>query len=319
MSFFKNKKILVTGGSGFVGVNLISKLVPLGAVIRATYYNSLPKVHVNQVEYIQCDLTNKDHYKDLFSGIDYVFMCAANSSGAAVMEKMPLVHLTPNVVMNALCLEAAYKENVEKFIFISSNTVYPVTTYPVKESDANFNFYEKYHIVGWMKSFSEIMCDMYAKKIKKPMNTYVVRPGNLYGPYDKYGKEESKVIAALIRRAVERESPYVVWGDGLDVKDFLYIDDFIDGMLAVAQLDSLDTPINIASGVPSTVRDVLNHVLNITGYVTQPIFDSTMPTMIPFRKIDVTLAERLINWKPKHNLEQGLRKTIEWYVDNKAV
>ena len=162
--------------------------------------------------------------------IDYVFMLAANTSGAAVMEKTPLAHLTPNVIMNSQMLAAAYENQVSKFCFISSNTVYPVTDEPVKEEDVNYEFFSKYFIVGWMKLFSEKMSQMYSKHISNPMKTVVIRPGNLYGPHDKFTWTESKVIAALIRKSIERYDPLQVWGDGNDLKDFLYIDDFIDGL-----------------------------------------------------------------------------------------
>ena len=94
----------------------------------------------------------------------------------------------------------------------------------MKEVDAGYDFFDKYYIVGWMKRFSEIMCGMYASKIENPMDILIVRPGNLYGPFDKFTLKESKVIAALIRRAVQRDNPFTVWGDGSDMKDFLFID-----------------------------------------------------------------------------------------------
>ena len=111
-----------------------------------------------------------------------------------------------------------------------------------------------------MKRFSELMCEMYAEKIKVPMSTVVVRPGNLYGPFDKFTWKESKVIAALIRRAVERQDPFVVWGDGMDVKDFLYVDDFVDGLLLAFEHAQTYQPLNIASGQPVTIREVLNAI-----------------------------------------------------------
>jgi GDP-L-fucose synthase len=251
---------------------------------------------------------------DVCRDIDFVFMCAANSSGAAVMDRRPLTHLTPNLVMNAQMLAAAYENGVQKFCFISSNTVYPLTDQPVAEEAAGFEFYEKYFIVGWMKRFSEIMCDMYSEKINRKMSTLVVRPGNLYGPFDKFDPAESKVVAALIRRAVEKQNPYVVWGDGHDVKDFLFIDDFISGLIcAFARLENVG-PINIASGVPVTIRDVLSIIMREVGHDdAEIIFDASKPTMIPKRLIDVSKMNRLTGWKPQVSLADGLRETIRWY------
>jgi GDP-L-fucose synthase len=221
--------------------------------------------------------------------MDFVFMCAANSSGAEVMTKTPLVHLTPNVIMNSQMLAASYANDVKKFCFISSNTVYPLTDFAVAENDVTGEFFEKYFIVGWMKRFSELMCEMYAKKINSPMPTLIVRPGNLYGPRDKYKKKESKVVAALIRRAFEKENPFEVWGDGEDIKDFLYIDDFIEALLAAFEKSKDFDIYNIASGVPVTIKEVLKDIIQISKNQDIEVkFDATKPTMIPIRKIDIS-------------------------------
>ena len=230
MNFYSGKKVLVTGAAGFVGAHLVEKLVGYGAIVRGTIHKNPPLNPVNGVEYVKANLENAKECELATEGIDLVFMCAANSSGAEVMTKTPLVHLTPNVIMNSQMLAASYANEVKKFCFISSNTVYPLTDFAVSEEDVTGEFFEKYFIVGWMKRFSELMCEMYAKKISKPMPTLIVRPGNLYGPGDKFKRNESKVIAALIRKASEKENPFVVWGDGEDIKDFLFIDDFIEAL-----------------------------------------------------------------------------------------
>ena len=313
-NYFYGKKILVTGAAGFVGVNLVRKLVELGAEVRGTIFQRDPPEWIAGVEYIKVDLLKPSDCMKVTKGVDYIFMAAANSSGAAVIERTPLVHLTPNLVMNAQMLEAAYANQVKKFCFISSNTVYPLTDFAVVEEDVNNEFFEKYFIVGWMKRFSELMCEMYSTKIKEPMETIVVRPGNLYGPYDKYTLKDSKVIAALIRRAIERESPFKVWGDGLDIKDFLYIDDFIDGLLLSFQkLNTFDV-INIASGVAISIREVIPAILSAANYTNaEVVFDSSMPTMIPKRMIDISKANLLLDWAPKVGIDEGVRLTIEWY------
>jgi GDP-L-fucose synthase len=304
----------VAGGTGFVGVNLIQRLLTLGAIVRATIHKRAPVIENDLIEYVQADLTKPEDCRNAVEGIDYVFMCAANSSGAAVMEKTPLVHLTPNIVMNALMLEASYEANVKKFLFISSNTVYPVTDQPVKENDVINEFYEKYFIVAWMKRFSEIMCEMYATKIKKPMTTIVVRPANIYGPYDDFEWETSHVLPALIRRVVERHDPIVVWGNGSDVKDFIYIDDVIEGMLlAMEKTDGFDF-LNIASGKQYVLKDLLNIMISIDGYDGAVInFDASKPTMIPKRLIDTRKAKEILGFEAKTPIEEGIRMTIDWY------
>ena len=317
MSIYKGAKILVAGGTGFVGVNLIQRLLSLGATVRATIHRRTPVVKNDLIEYVQADLTKPEDCRRAVEGTDYVFLCAANTSGAAVMEKTPLVHLTPNLIMNALMLEASYEANVEKFLFISSNTVYPVTDQPAKEADVINEFYEKYFIVAWMKRFSEIMCEMYATKVKKPMTTIVVRPANIYGPYDDFAWETSHVIPALIRRVVERHDPIVVWGDGSDIKDFIFIDDMIDGLvLAMEKIDGYGV-LNIASGKQYVLKDLLNLMISIDGYGGAVInFDASKPTMIPKRLIDTRKAKELLDFEAKTAIEEGLKCTITWYRSN---
>lgn len=312
--FYDGKRVLVAGSSGFVGTNLVRELVKLGAIVRGSTHVKDPQEVIKGVEYMKADFLEMESCIKATKDMDYVFMAAANSSGAAIMEATPLVHLTPNVVMNSQILAASYENEVKKFCFISSNTVYPLTDSAVKEEEVTNEFYEKYFIVGWMKRFSEIMCEMYSKRIKNPMETLVVRPGNLYGPFDKFTWVESKVVAALIRRAIEKHNPFEVWGDGADLKDFLFIDDFTEGMLlAFARAEHFMT-INVASGIPVTIREILDVILKTSGHdQAQVKFDSTKPTMIPKRMIDISKMQELTGWNPETNLNDGIAQTIDWY------
>lgn len=312
--FFAGKKVLVAGASGFVGTNLTQRLLGLGASVTGSYYTRPPSENTQSINYIKSDFTSYDDCLKATENIDYVFMAAANTSGAEVIEKTPLVHLTPNVIMNAQMLAAAYENNVTKFCFISSNTVYPVTDFAVTEADVNCEFFEKYFIVGWMKLFSEKMSEMYASYINNPMSTIVVRPGNLYGPYDKFTWKESKVVAALIRKAVEKQNPLPVWGDGEDLKDFLYIDDFITGLLKVFEHSGSFEIVNIASGIPITIKEVLSEILLVTGHEDTEIeYDSSKPTMLPKRLINIDKAARIADWVPETSLASGLAATVSWY------
>jgi GDP-L-fucose synthase len=318
--FFKDKKVLVTGAAGFTGHNLVKRLLEEGANVIGTLHEKSPPECLNddgrdnEVGYYTVDLTKPEHCAKVVEGVDYVFMCSANTSGAAVMEHTPLAHVTPNVMMNTLMLEAAHKAGVRKFLFMSSTTVYPISEEPLKEDDVTDEFFEKYYCVGWMKRFSEVMCEMYSTKIKEPMITIVVRPGNLYGEHDDYEWDTSHSTAALIRRVVERHDPLVVWGDGSDLKDLTYITDLVDGMMiAMEKLDEF-TIVNIAAGQSYTIKETLQTILESDGYTDADVqYDLTKPTMIKSRLIDITKAKELLNFDPKHDLKSGIEKSIKHY------
>ena len=203
------ERVLVAGGTGFLGVNLIQRLLERGVSVRATLFERAPVITDERVKYVHGDLRNMEDCRKAVEGIDTVFMCAANTSGAAVMALTPLAHVTPNVVMNAQMLEAAYFAKVKKFVFISSSAAYPPTgDRPVREEEMfGADPYEVYFSVGWMKRYAEILCRIYAEKIKNPMPVLVVRPSNIYGPFDKFDFKRSHVTTALIRRVVERQKP----------------------------------------------------------------------------------------------------------------
>ena len=312
-NYFIDKKVLVAGGAGFVGTNLVQKLLELEAKVRAVDIKEL-QIKDERIEYFQADLTQKQNCQKAVEGVEYVFMMAANTSGAQVMEKTPLVHVTPNLIMNSLMLEDSYEAGVKKFLFHSSSTVYPVSDKPCKENDMKYgDLFSKYYFVGWMKQFSEVLCEMYTR-VKNPMKTIVVRPANIYGPYSDFELETSHVIPALIRKVIERQNPIEVWGDGNEVKDFIYVDDLVEGdLLAMEKLESFE-PLNIASGRPCSVKEVLEAILKADNYQDAKIvFDSSKPTMIPKRLIDPSRAKKLLGFEAKTSFVQGIKNTVEWY------
>ena len=317
--FFKGKKVLVAGGTGFVGTNLVLKLKELDANITATYHRHKPQIKNPSIKFIQADLTKAKDCKKVIKGQQYVFMCAANTSGAGIIEKTPLVHVTPNVIMNTLMMEAAYEAGVKKFLFISSNTVYPPFTHPVKEDEAwEAEPFEKYFPVAWMKRFGEKLSEIYTTKIKNPMTVVVVRPANIYGPYDDFNWETSHVIPALVRKVVERHNPIEVWGDGKEIKDIIYVEDFVKGMLlAMAKIDKF-LPINIGTGKGFSVVEIINKIIRIDEFKNAKIeYNKSKPIMIKKRILDINLAKKLIGFESKTPLAIGLTKTIFWYKENK--
>ena len=311
------KKALVLGGSGFVGINLINALVTKNYHVTGTFLNKKSFYKNPKAKYKKIDLRNLNSCIKLFKNMDYVFMCAANTSGAAIMKKNPLVHLNDNVVMNDNAINSAYQNKVKKFIFISSSVVYPVTKKAVTENDVNDSFFEKYYVAASMKRFAEKTCFIYSNKLKKSMKTLIVRPGNLYGDFDKFDLETSHVIPALIKKIENSKKILNVWGDGKDIKNFIYIKDFVNGVI-LATNSNLQV-VNIANNSSCTLNEVIQHIMNILKKRLLIKNDLSKPTMIPVRKISINLAKKKLGFKNKYSLKDGLRNTVEWYKSNKSI
>jgi GDP-L-fucose synthase len=319
MSYYRGKRVLVTGGAGFVGTHLIRHLAEGGAHVRATLHEKPPQLSLDTVEWVKGDLLDNKFCQETTRDIELVFMCAANTSGAGVMTKSPMVHVTPNVVMNTQLLDAAYQNGVGKTLFISSNTVYPNVTHAVTEDEMQFgNLYEKYFCVGWMKQFTEVLCQMYSEKLPRSMPCVVVRPANIYGPNDDFEWETSHVLPALVRKVVERHAPLEVWGDGNDIKDFIYIEDFIRGILAAMEHGSGYDPLNIGSGLEISIKQALATMLEEDDFRdARVVFNSRKPTMIPRRVINVEKANRTVGFEATTPFKEGIRRTITWYRTTK--
>lgn len=320
--FFKNKKVLVTGSAGLVGSNLIQQLLAEGAQVRGTLRRRPPVVEDKRIEYIRVDLTKGQDCRRALSGVEYVFHCAAETHGAAFMAKTPLALVTPNVLINAQILKAAYAAGVKKFLWLSSSTGYPPTgARMVKEKEMfEGDPYEKYFFVGWMKRFTEVLCRMYGEKMAKPMTAIVLRPTNIYGPNDDFEFETSHVIPALIRKVVERWDPIEVWGTGDDIRDAIYVDDMVKAMLSAMEKVSGYDVFNIGLGRAASVKEILAMLLDIDDYQAARIkFEPGKPTMIPIRLVDVSKAKRILNFRAKIDFKEGLAKTVQWYRESRAL
>jgi GDP-L-fucose synthase len=313
---FAGKKVLVAGGAGFIGTNLALALARRGARLRLTVHQKPLQADIPDAEVVTADLRQPDHCARAVQGMDFVFLCAAHTSGAAVIRSTPLVHITPNVLINTLMLEAAHKARVDRFCFISSGAAYPPTgDRPVREDEMfDGDPADVYFAAGWMKRYAEVLCRTYAEKIAMPMPTVIVRPSNVYGPHDKFDFAVSHVTAALIRRVVERHSPLEVWGTGNDLRDVIYVDDFIDGVLAAFATDRRFFAVNICHGAGHTVREILETILKVDGYGQADVrYDPSRPSTVPARLMDNSLARKELGFEARTSLEDGLRRTIDWY------
>jgi GDP-L-fucose synthase len=313
------KNVLVAGGTGFVGVNLIERLLAMGAHVRATVHRKPPILPDPRIEYLACDFLSAEDCRKAVTDMDFVFMCAANTSGAAVIASTPLVHVTPNIVMNAQILEASYFAKVKKFVFISSNAAYPPSgdRHITEEEMFDGDPYDVYFGVAWMKRYTEILCRLYSQKLKTAMPAVVVRPSNIYGPYDDFDPVTSHVMAATIRKVVERHDPIKVWGTGDDVRDLIYVDDFIEALILAAEKINTYDPVNIGLGKGYSIKELLGMLLEMEGCTELAVeYDTSKPSMIPIRLLDVSKAEKLLGFRANTDVREGMGKTISWYKAN---
>lgn len=317
----KNSRILITGGSGLVGQNLTNKLVDEGYTnIRVHLHTRKPRSPHSSVEYVSGNLREYNDCLTVTKDCDVVIHAAASTSNAVDTVLDPLAHVTPNVAMNNFLIDGAYRNNVKKYIFISSNTVYPPKgDEPVRETDFLFDEpYPVYFPVGWMKRYAEVQCELYSKYLPNKMLTVVIRPANLYGPHDKFDFDKCHVTPATIRKVADNLNPIPVWGDGSELRDLLYIDDFIEALQLVIEKQETHDTFNIGSNTVYSVKEVLDKMKAIVNNTNPIEYVSGKPSMIPVRKIDSTKIMAALGWTPKVSIEEGLKKTHDWYLENKA-
>ena len=217
--------------------------------------------------------------------------------------------------MNINILEACHKNDVKKFIWLASTTGYPESNEYVTE-DMMFQGepFEKYYAVGWVKRYTEVLCKLFAEKLKKKLPCIVLRPTNIYGPGDKTDPKKSHVLPALMRKVIEKQSPIEIWGDGLDVRDVLYVSDMVDAMLLSAEKLETFEQINIGYHETFTVLQILDIIKKVANYDAPYKLIPTGPSMIPLRKVSIDKAHRLLGWAPKVSIEDGISKAYSWML-----
>lgn len=308
------KKILIVGGSGFVGINFIKKFSKYKKYkIYSTFYKNKNFIKFKNVKYFNGDLRDINFCKKITKNIDEVYMCAAFTAGAKVILNNPMNFVYDNTIMNLNILNASKINNIKKFIFISSSIVYPNSNKKMREEDVDFSFFEKYQNISWMKTYSEIVSEMY----KKYFDILIIRPSNLYGPFDNFNVKKSKMIPSLIKK-FEHKNIIEVWGTGREIKDYLYIEDFINVIISIKKKRNNFLIVNVASGKSITIEEVVN-VIKENYSNKKIVYIRNDLEMIPIRKINNTLMNKISDFKIKTNLKNGIKATINWYKKFKNI
>ena len=308
-----NSKILILGATGFVGRNLVEKLYKEG------YTNLRNHGFTRKLEgfgeSVQGDLRDDKFVEEIMKGVDVVYHCAASTSNAVDTIYAPLLHVTPNVIINALTMEKAYKEGVKKFIFLSSSTIYPESgERAVRETDNIYeSIYKTYFPVGWMKRYAEVLCKMYSEILINPMQTVIVRPANLYGPHDKYDLDKCHVTPASIIKVATRLDPIPVWGDGTEIRDLLYVEDFCEALQLIMEKEEAHEIYNVGSNKGYSVNEVIDYLKEIEGLESPIDYVNNKAPMIPTRLIDSYKIFYTLGWSAKTSIKEGLEKTLNWY------
>ena len=319
----KTDKVLVTGASGFIGSHLLRLLYEKGyRNLRSTSFSRDLRNDfegTSEVEHIKGDLQTAEFCELISKDVDIVFHCAANTSNALDTKFNPLLHVTPNVEMNVNLMEQSWKNKVRKFLFISSNTTYPDMGTEFCTEDINVHatpMLPVYKAVGGMKRYGEMLCDFFSNQIHNPMQCLIVRPSNAFGPNDKFDFEKCHVTPANIRKVADGLNPIPVWGDGTEVRDLLHVEDMADGFIFVAENNDTYDIFNVCYGEGFTVNETLATIKELDNNTNPIEFVNNKAPMIPIR----LLSSKKINdlgWKPKRNLKEALKETIEWYKANK--
>lgn len=312
---YANKNVLVTGGTGLIGIPLVKMLIERGAKIRIASLDD-PSLAHSEAEFFRGNLTNWSFCKKVVKGMDYVFHLAGTKGAVSTGVTKAASFFVPHLTFNTLLMEAARLGDIDKYLYASTIGIYPPALEPKKEDIAwegpphHTNLF-----AGWAKRMGELQAEAY--KLEFGWNKIaIVRPANVYGPYDYFDPSSSMVLPSLIRRAVERENPFIIWGDGTAVRDFVYADDVAEGMLLALEYAADCTPINLGSGVGITIKELVEVISSfVPGLNIQ--WDTSKPIGEPVRVLDITRAKERLGYRPKVSLKEGVSRTIEWYRQNR--
>jgi len=313
-TFWQGKRVIVTGGSGFLGSFIVEKLARRGAA----------DIFVPKLE--NYDLVDRDSVRRLFDdtlgdGLDaanlVVLHLAAHVGGIGANREHPAEFFYDNLMMGVELMHQAWRRGVGKFVAIGTVCAYPkFTPVPFREEDL-WNGYPEETNAPYGLAKKMLLVQAQAYRQQYGFNAIYLLPVNLYGPRDNFDPASSHVIPALIRKALEASArgdyELVAWGDGSPTREFLYVEDAADGILAAAEKYNGDEPVNLGSGYEISIRDLTEMIVRLTGFVGKLKWDTSKPNGQPRRGLEVSRAQKYFDWRATMPFDEGLRRTIEWY------
>ncbi len=307
MSFWASRRVLVTGGGGFLGRVLLRTLSERGAA------------HVFAPRIDELDLREKSAIRRFLAETkpDLVIHAAAVVGGIGANQAHPGRFFYENAVMGIELIEEARRAGVAKLVCLGTICAYPkLTPVPFREEDL-WNGYPEETNAPYGIAKKALLVQLQAYRAQYGFDGVFLLPVNLYGPGDNFDLETGHVIPAMIRKFIEAEStgkPEVtLWGDGSPTREFLYVDDAAEGIVTAAGKYDGGEPVNLGSGEEIAIRDLAALVAKETGFTGAIRWDTTKPNGQPRRRLDVSRAERLFGWRARTTLAEGLKKTVAWY------
>lgn len=318
--FFKGKKVLIAGGTGMIGTCLVNKLLPHGCEITVVSLESKKyanKLFGKKIKFIQSDLTEFENCLKVTKKQDLVFNLVGIKGSVGIGQSKTASFLVPMLRFQTNLMDAAFKNNVKGFLFTSSICAYPQSDKPKTEVTVwDGQPKQNDRIPGLAKRIGEVQAESYLLEYNWQA-TKIVRPSNVYGPNDDFNPQTAQVIPALIARMIGGENPVRVWGDGTAVRDFIYVEDVVDGILLAMEKAKPADPLNLGFGKGVTIKQIAEVIAKNIPNKPKIEWDNTKPVGDSFRVLSMQKTKKILKFTPKNSLEDGIKKTIEWYLKNK--